>query len=195
MSHRLEPVLPHRSQQLMDFIAGQYHRQRLIAPDLKLFPQLPVPPRDVYAEYGARIFGKKPERGPGDDQITDRLRSVAKVPTLGISYGLTPFGFVRQVQNELGINYEIHEAPGFSKRSLRCSLRLPLITPGRLKMPSASTVFALSAEPGAGFLHLWMTETATTGHHSNGVRRSSSTLPFRVRESRSRNLGGQSVHE
>jgi DNA polymerase I-like protein with 3'-5' exonuclease and polymerase domains len=115
MSHRLEPVLPHRSQQLMDFIAGQYHRQRLIAPDLKLFPQLPVPPRDVYAEYGARIFGKKPERGPGDDQITDRLRSVAKVPTLGISYGLTPFGFVRQVQNELGINYEIHEAPGFFK--------------------------------------------------------------------------------
>jgi DNA polymerase I-like protein with 3'-5' exonuclease and polymerase domains len=69
--------------------------------------------RDVYVEYGARIFGKKPERGPGDDQITDRLRSVAKVPTLGISYGLTPFGFVRQVQNEFGINYEIHEAQGF----------------------------------------------------------------------------------
>jgi DNA polymerase I len=69
--------------------------------------------RDVYVEYGARIFGKKPERGPGDDQITDRLRSVAKVPTLGISYGLTPFGFVRQVQNELGINYEIQEAQGF----------------------------------------------------------------------------------
>jgi DNA polymerase I len=68
--------------------------------------------RDVYVEYGARIFGKKPERGPGDDQITDRLRSVAKVPTLGISYGLTPFGFVRQVQ-ELGINYEIQEAQGF----------------------------------------------------------------------------------
>jgi DNA polymerase I-like protein with 3'-5' exonuclease and polymerase domains len=40
---------------------------------------------------------------------------VAKVPTLGISYGLTPFGFVRQVQNELEINYEIHEAPGFFK--------------------------------------------------------------------------------
>ena len=51
--------------------------------------------RDVYVEYGARIFGKKAERGPGDDQITDRLRDVAKVPTLGISYGLTPFGFVR----------------------------------------------------------------------------------------------------
>jgi DNA polymerase-1 len=69
--------------------------------------------RDVYVEYGARIFGKKAERGSGDDQITDRLRSVAKVPTLGISYGLTPFGFVRQVQNELGINYEIQEAQGF----------------------------------------------------------------------------------
>ena len=69
--------------------------------------------RDVYVEYGARIFGKKAERGPGDDQITERLRDVAKVPTLGISYGLTPFGFVRRIRDELGIDFEIQEAQAF----------------------------------------------------------------------------------
>jgi hypothetical protein len=32
---------------------------------------------DVYVEYGARIFHKKAERGPGEDQITEVLRKVA----------------------------------------------------------------------------------------------------------------------
>ena len=127
--------------------------------------------RDVYVEYGARIFGKKLERGPGDDQITDRLRSVAKVPTLGISYGLTPSGFVRQVQNELGTNTRSRRPRGFSKRSSRCSLRSPLIKPGRLRMPSVWTVFTLSEEPGAGS-RFWRIARATTGRHSNGARRS-----------------------
>jgi hypothetical protein len=129
--------------------------------------------RDVYVEYGARIFGKKPQRGPGDDQITDRLRSVAKVPTLGISYGLTPFGFVRRIRNELEMEFTIQEAQGFFETFLRCSLRSPLITPGRLRTPSAWTVFALSEEPGAGSLRSWMTATAITGRHSNGARKSS----------------------
>ena len=69
--------------------------------------------RDVYVEYGARIFGKKAERGPGDDQITDSLRDVAKTITLGTSYGLTPFGFVRRIRDELGIEFDIQEAETF----------------------------------------------------------------------------------
>jgi DNA polymerase I-like protein with 3'-5' exonuclease and polymerase domains len=69
--------------------------------------------RDVYVEYGARIFGKKAERGLGEDQITDLLRGVAKIPTLGISYGLTPFGFVRRIRDEPGMEFEIQEAQVF----------------------------------------------------------------------------------
>ncbi|MGA9579764.1 MAG: DNA polymerase, partial [Terrimicrobiaceae bacterium] len=41
------------------------------------------------------------------------LREVAKIPTLGISYCLTPFGFVRQIEEKLGIKYEIDEAEAF----------------------------------------------------------------------------------
>ena len=69
--------------------------------------------KDVYVEYGSRIFHRKPERGSGEDQVTDILREVAKIPTLGISYCLTPFGFVRQIREKLDIEYEIHEAEAF----------------------------------------------------------------------------------
>ena len=69
--------------------------------------------RDVYVEYGARIFGRKPERGDGGDQITDDLRSVCKPIVLGTSYGLTPYGFVRQVENDLGIVFTLEEAEAF----------------------------------------------------------------------------------
>jgi len=69
--------------------------------------------RDIYVEYGARIFHRKPERGNGGDQITDQLREVAKKPTLGIFYGLTPWGFSTAIKEELGIEYSIEEAQGF----------------------------------------------------------------------------------
>ena len=69
--------------------------------------------KDVYVAYGARIFHRKPERGPGDDEVTDLLRDVAKIPTLGTCYGLTPFGFVHRIRDELGIDYEIYEAEAF----------------------------------------------------------------------------------
>ncbi len=68
---------------------------------------------DVYVVYGAQIFGRKAERGIDKDQITDSLRSVAKIPTLGTSYGLTPFGFIRQIREQLGIEYTFEEAQGF----------------------------------------------------------------------------------
>ena len=49
--HRLEPVLAPRSHQLMDFIACEHHRQRLIATDLELLPQLPVALKIVAVEH------------------------------------------------------------------------------------------------------------------------------------------------
>ena len=47
----LEPVLAHRSQQLMDSVACEYHQQRLIAPDLELLPQLPIALKRVAVEH------------------------------------------------------------------------------------------------------------------------------------------------
>ena len=72
--------------------------------------------KDIYVEYGARIFDKKPERGPGEDQITDQLREVAKKPTLGIFYGLTPWGFVRAVREKLDLEYSIEQAEDFFRQ-------------------------------------------------------------------------------
>ena len=72
--------------------------------------------KDLYVEYGSRIFNKRPERGPGDDQITDQLREVAKKPTLGIFYGLTPWGFVRTVREELDLEYTVEEAEEFFRQ-------------------------------------------------------------------------------
>lgn len=69
--------------------------------------------QDVYVQYGSKIFSKKAERGPGEDQITEVLRRVAKIPTLGTSYGMTPYGFVRQIRDELGIEYSIEQAEEF----------------------------------------------------------------------------------
>ena len=41
------------------------------------------------------------------------LRKIAKIPTLGTSYGMTPYGFIRQIRDELGIEYSIEEAEEF----------------------------------------------------------------------------------
>ena len=111
--------------------------------------------RDVYVEYGARIFGKKAERGPGDDQITDRLRDVAKVPTLGNFLRPHAIRFRAPDPERAGNRVTRSRRPrGFSKRSLRCSLEIAAYHARRLRTLSAWTVFARLAEPGAGFLRL-----------------------------------------
>src|SRR5260221_7632584 len=69
--------------------------------------------KDAYVEYGAKIFHKKAERGPSEDQVTEKLRKIAKIPTLGTSYGMTPYGFVRQIRDELGLEYSIEQAEEF----------------------------------------------------------------------------------
>ena len=69
--------------------------------------------KDVYIELAARIFNKRPIHGAGADEVSEQLRSVAKVLTLGISYCLSVFGFIRNVRNETGIEYEQSQAEEF----------------------------------------------------------------------------------
>ena len=134
-------------------------------------------------EYGARIFGKKAERGPGDDQITDLLRDVAKIPTLGISYGLTPFGFVRRIRDELGMEFEIQEAEAFFETFFEM---FPEIAAYQTK--AAEDALNLDSVRTIGGTRRWLPPlmddpaTVITGRHSNDGRRSSSILRFKVRE-------------
>jgi DNA polymerase I-like protein with 3'-5' exonuclease and polymerase domains len=69
--------------------------------------------KDVYLELAARIFNKRPIRGAGTDEVSEQLRRVAKVLTLGISYCLSVFGFIRSVRNETAIEYEQSQAEEF----------------------------------------------------------------------------------
>jgi DNA polymerase-1 len=41
------------------------------------------------------------------------LRDVAKILTLGLCYGLTVFGFIRQIEDELRLHYDRAQAEGF----------------------------------------------------------------------------------
>ena len=126
---------------------------------------------------------RKPERGPGDDQITDRpSRAWQRFPRSEFLMASRHSVSCARFENELGIKYEIQEAEAFFETFFEMFPQIAAYQPRRLRMLSAWTVFALSAEPVAGFLRSWMIATAITGRHSNGARRSSSTLPFRVRE-------------
>jgi DNA polymerase-1 len=69
--------------------------------------------KDVYVETIARILGLKPIRGTGLDEVTDTLREVGKKLVLGTDYGLTIYGFVRQVEYATGIKYSLDEAGRF----------------------------------------------------------------------------------
>jgi DNA polymerase I-like protein with 3'-5' exonuclease and polymerase domains len=66
--------------------------------------------RNVYKEIAAQIFGL-----PSAEAIkkTDLVYKVAKILTLGISYVLTIYGFVRQINNKLGVVYTLGEAQQF----------------------------------------------------------------------------------
>jgi DNA polymerase-1 len=69
--------------------------------------------KDVYVETIAPILGCVPVRGNEPCQVTDQLRGVGKVLVLGTDYGLTIYGFVRQVETLTGIRYEFQEAQRF----------------------------------------------------------------------------------
>jgi DNA polymerase I-like protein with 3'-5' exonuclease and polymerase domains len=66
--------------------------------------------RNIYKEIAAQIFGL-----PSADAIqkVDLVYKVAKILTLGISYVLTIYGFVRQISNKLGVVYTLGEAQQF----------------------------------------------------------------------------------
>jgi DNA polymerase-1 len=68
---------------------------------------------DVYVVVAARIFDLEPRRGEQEGLVTDLLRDVAKPIVLGTSYGLTIYGFVRQMRNELGREFSLEEAQSF----------------------------------------------------------------------------------
>ena len=69
--------------------------------------------KDVYVEVAARVFGVKAMRSEEEGFVTDKLRNVAKIIVLGTSYGLTIYGFVRQIHDELGIEFGLDEADRF----------------------------------------------------------------------------------
>jgi DNA polymerase I-like protein with 3'-5' exonuclease and polymerase domains len=69
--------------------------------------------KDVYVETIARILGLDPVRGTNGSAVTDSLREVGKKLVLGTDYGLTIYGFVRQVEYSTGITYSLEEAAQF----------------------------------------------------------------------------------
>ena len=69
--------------------------------------------KDVYVEVAARVFGVEARRSEEEGCVTNKLRDVAKVIVLGTSYGLTIYGFVRQIRDELGIEFGLDEAERF----------------------------------------------------------------------------------
>jgi DNA polymerase I-like protein with 3'-5' exonuclease and polymerase domains len=61
----------------------------------------------------SHLFNVEPRRGEEEGLVANFLRAVAKIIVLGTSYGLTIYGFVRQMRNELGREYSLEEAQSF----------------------------------------------------------------------------------
>ena len=69
--------------------------------------------QDVYVEVASQVFGVEARRSEEEGCVTNKLRDVSKVIVLGTSYGLTIYGFVRQIRDELGIEFTYDEAERF----------------------------------------------------------------------------------
>jgi DNA polymerase-1 len=68
---------------------------------------------DVYVILAARLFDVEPRRGEENGLVTHALREVAKKIVLGTSYGLTIYGFVRAMRDELGLEFSLEQAQEF----------------------------------------------------------------------------------
>jgi DNA polymerase-1 len=68
---------------------------------------------DVYVQVASRIFNVKAERREEEGFVTDQLRDACKPIVLGIDYGLTPFGWVRQIRDTIGLEFTVEEAGYF----------------------------------------------------------------------------------
>jgi DNA polymerase I-like protein with 3'-5' exonuclease and polymerase domains len=69
--------------------------------------------KDIYVETAAHIFGLEPVRGSAPGQVTELYRDAAKPLVLGINYGLTVYGFIRQVHHLTGLEFTLEEAKEF----------------------------------------------------------------------------------
>ena len=69
--------------------------------------------QDVYVQVASRVFGVEARRSEEEGAVTNKLRDVAKVIVLGTSYGLTIYGFVHQIHDDLGIEFGLDEAERF----------------------------------------------------------------------------------
>jgi DNA polymerase I-like protein with 3'-5' exonuclease and polymerase domains len=68
---------------------------------------------DIYVHTAAEIFHKTPKRGEAEGEVSDLLRDVCKVLTLGISYVLGLRSFLKQVEDRTGIKYTHDQAREF----------------------------------------------------------------------------------
>jgi DNA polymerase I-like protein with 3'-5' exonuclease and polymerase domains len=69
--------------------------------------------KDIYVETIAPIIGVSPVRGNAPDQVSDVYREVGKKLVLGTDYGLTVYGFIRQIKNATGLEFTLDEAHEF----------------------------------------------------------------------------------
>ena len=76
--------------------------------------------KDVYVLIAAQIFGKKPRRGEGENEVSETLREITKTLTLGIAYCLMYRSFIRRVEIATrpsfgvgGVLYSVEEAKEF----------------------------------------------------------------------------------
>ena len=137
--------------------------------------------KDVYVEVAARVFGVKAMRSEEEGFVTDKLRNVAKIIVLGTSYGLTIYGFVRQIHDELGIEFGLDEADRFFREFFGM---FPGIEAYHLKASEDSLTVESVIQPegrAAIFRHFRMTMRLTdTGLPGNSASGYCSTLRFRV---------------
>jgi DNA polymerase I-like protein with 3'-5' exonuclease and polymerase domains len=66
--------------------------------------------KDVYVETASWVFNVEARRSEEDGCVTDVLRDATKPIVLGTSYGLTPFGWAQQMEDELGLEFTLDQA-------------------------------------------------------------------------------------
>jgi DNA polymerase I len=68
---------------------------------------------DVYATVAAKLFNLLPKRSEEPGCVSEQLRDATKPIVLGGNYGLTPYGFMRRMRDELGLEFSLDEATTF----------------------------------------------------------------------------------
>jgi DNA polymerase-1 len=66
--------------------------------------------KDVYVETASWVFNVEARRSEEEGCVTEVIRDSTKPIVLGTNYGLTPFGWVRQMEDELGLEFTLEQA-------------------------------------------------------------------------------------